>query len=158
MPRQHSRGMCRIFLAMSHQQINYIKKSFAPESKTNLRDLIAATGLVILLKLDSNHRFFSREMPNLGQNPDIGKSTGPRSSNGENSRGPMKTLIVLVLLSGKKKIAVGSPSMGIIMLKKIRSCKNYGGPVKLRISMWLPVLQSSKGPKVFPMSENQRFF
>ena len=27
--------------------------------KANLRDLIAATGLVILLKLDSNHRFFS---------------------------------------------------------------------------------------------------
>ena len=33
---------------------------------------------------------------------DIGKSTGPRSSTGENSGGPMKTLIVLVLLSGKK--------------------------------------------------------
>ena len=29
------------------------------ENKANLRDLIAATGLVILLKLDSNHRFFS---------------------------------------------------------------------------------------------------
>ena len=28
-------------------------------NKTNLRDLIAGTGLVILLKLDSNHRFFS---------------------------------------------------------------------------------------------------
>ena len=27
--------------------------------KANLRDLIAATGLIILLKLDSNHRFFS---------------------------------------------------------------------------------------------------
>ena len=26
--------------------------------KANLRDLIAATGLVILLKLDSNNRFF----------------------------------------------------------------------------------------------------
>ena len=34
---------------------------------------------------------------------DIGKSTGPRSSTGENSGGPMKTLIVPVLLSGKKK-------------------------------------------------------
>ena len=33
---------------------------------------------------------------------DIGKSIGPRSSTGENSGGPMKTLIVLVLLSGKK--------------------------------------------------------
>ena len=30
-----------------------------PGNKANLRDLIAATGLVILLKLDSNHRFFS---------------------------------------------------------------------------------------------------
>ena len=29
-------------------------------NKANLRDLIAATGLVILLKLDLNHRFFSR--------------------------------------------------------------------------------------------------
>ena len=28
-------------------------------NKANLRDLIAATGLIILLKLDSNHRFFS---------------------------------------------------------------------------------------------------
>ena len=30
---------------------------------------------------------------------DIGKSTGPRSSTGENSGGPMKTLVVPVLLS-----------------------------------------------------------
>ena len=37
-------------------------------NKANLRDLIAATGLVILLKLDSNRRFFSRETPNWGQN------------------------------------------------------------------------------------------
>ena len=42
--------------------------------------------------------------------------------------------------------------MGILMLKKIRSCKNFGGPVKLGFSMWLPVLRSGKGPKVFPMS------
>ena len=37
-------------------------------NKANLRDLIAATCLVIFLKLDSNHRFFSRETPDLGQN------------------------------------------------------------------------------------------
>ena len=37
-------------------------------NKANLGDLIAATGLVILLKLDSNCRFFSRETPNLGKN------------------------------------------------------------------------------------------
>ena len=30
------------------------------KNKANLRDLIAATGLVILLKLDSNRRFFAR--------------------------------------------------------------------------------------------------
>ena len=30
------------------------------ENKANLRDLIAATGLVILLKLDSNRQFFAR--------------------------------------------------------------------------------------------------
>ena len=28
-------------------------------NKANLRDLIAANGIVILLKLDSNHRFFN---------------------------------------------------------------------------------------------------
>ena len=50
-------------------------------------------------------------------NPDIGKSTGPRSSTGENSGGPMKTIVVPVLLSGKKN-PVGSPSMGTLMLKK----------------------------------------
>ena len=31
----------------------------AGENKANLRDLIAATSLIILLKLDSNRRFFS---------------------------------------------------------------------------------------------------
>ena len=41
---------------------------FASYNKANLRDLIAATGLVILLKLDSNCLFFSRETPNLGKN------------------------------------------------------------------------------------------
>ena len=30
------------------------------KNKANLRDLTATTGLVILLKLDSNHRFFSQ--------------------------------------------------------------------------------------------------
>ena len=34
-------------------------RQFCIHNKANLRDLIAATGLVILLKLDSNHRFFS---------------------------------------------------------------------------------------------------
>ena len=38
------------------------------QNKANLRDLIIATGLVILLKLDSNRPFFSRETPNLRQN------------------------------------------------------------------------------------------
>ena len=35
------------------------KSTKLQHNKANLRDLIAATGLVILLKLDSNHRFFS---------------------------------------------------------------------------------------------------
>ena len=35
----------------------------------------------------------------------------------------------------------------------MRSCKSFGGPLKLGFSMWLPVLRSGKGPKVFPMSE-----
>ena len=34
-------------------------------NKANLRDLIAATGLVILLKLDSNHQFFSPCEPEI---------------------------------------------------------------------------------------------
>ena len=32
------------------------------KKKANLRDLIAATGLVILIKLDSNHQFFFNHM------------------------------------------------------------------------------------------------
>ena len=44
-------------------------------------------------------------------------------------------------------------SMGVLILKNyIRSCKSFGGPVKLGFSMWWPVLRSSKGPKVFSMS------
>ena len=34
----------------------------------------------------------------------------------------------------------------------MRSCKSFEGPVKLGFSMWLPVLRSGKGLKVFPMS------
>ena len=35
-------------------------KLFSYNNKANLRDLLTVTGLVILLKLDSNHRFFSQ--------------------------------------------------------------------------------------------------
>ena len=89
----------------------------------------------------------------IGHLSDIGKSTCPRSSTGENSGGPMKTIVVPVLLSGKKN-SVGSPSIGPLMLKKkMRSCESFGGPVKLGFSMWSSVLRSVKGPKVFPMSD-----
>ena len=44
------------------------------------------------------------------------------------------------------------PFLRTIMLKKIWSCKSFGGPVKLRFSIWLPVLRSGRVPKVFPMS------
>ena len=40
--------------------VNEITTFFMITNKANLRDLIAATGLVILLKLDSNCRFFAR--------------------------------------------------------------------------------------------------
>ena len=41
--------------------LHHIKPSYQLTiNKANLRDLIAATGLVILLKLDSNRRFFAR--------------------------------------------------------------------------------------------------
>ena len=50
------------FLFVSHQLdqpfLRYGQNSDWPWNKANLRDLIAATGLVILLKFDPNHRFF----------------------------------------------------------------------------------------------------
>ena len=51
------------------------------------------------------------------------------------------------------KKSLRDPSSGTLMLKKIRSCKSFGGPVKLGFSMWFtgpPV--RSKGPrsKSFP--------
>ena len=39
--------------------------------------------------------------------------------------------------SGNKP-PVGSPSMGTLMMKTIRSCKSFGGQVKLGFSMWIP--------------------
>ena len=42
-----------------HDDLAEIPVRWAHKNKANLRDLIAATGLVILLKLDSNRRFFS---------------------------------------------------------------------------------------------------
>ena len=42
-----------------HSNVNYEKKIRTRINKANRRDLIAATSLVILLKLDSNRRFFS---------------------------------------------------------------------------------------------------
>ena len=54
-------------------------------------------------KKDSSFRRFMPQ-PNLNSMfTDIGKSTGPRSPTSENSGGPMKTVVVPVLLSGKKK-------------------------------------------------------
>ena len=74
------------------------------------------------------------------------KTTGPRSSTCKNSGKPL-------LFRSNRKIALGSPSTGILMLKKNRSCKSFGGPVKLGFYMWLSVSQSGKGPKVFRMSD-----
>ena len=42
-----------------HFENSKLNKPCDNNNKANLRDLIAATGLVILLKLDSNRRFFS---------------------------------------------------------------------------------------------------
>ena len=95
-----------------------------------------------------------QELPVSKQHTDIGKSTGPRSSTGENSGGPMKTLSVPVLLSGKKSCCKESLYGDSNVKKKIGPIKSFGGPVKLGFSMWLPVLRSGKGPKVFPMSEH----
>ena len=46
---------CTIHLS----QIYKANATYVKINKANLRDLIAATGLVILLKFDPNHRFFS---------------------------------------------------------------------------------------------------
>ena len=57
--------------ALSEEVVMNIRHNMCSKlqfNKANLRDLIAGTGLVILLKLDSNRRFFSRETPNLGKN------------------------------------------------------------------------------------------
>ena len=52
-PKRHPIShLCGMFFVVNFQR--YFKKN-----KANLRDLIAATGLVILLKLDLNLRFFS---------------------------------------------------------------------------------------------------
>ena len=90
---------------------------------------------------------------------DIAKSTSPRSLTSKN--GGRKTLVVAVLLSGKK-LCVGNPSVENLMLKKIRSCKTVGGPVRREFFKCLPVLWSGKGQKVFAMSDdfywNMRFY
>ena len=52
-------GICKIVLRCSLKLQPAMLRSVWIKNKTNLRDLIAATGLVILLKLDSNRRFFS---------------------------------------------------------------------------------------------------
>ena len=81
--------------------------------------------------------------------PDIGKSTGPR---------PVKTVEdrwkpLLCRSSCPVKKSCREPLYGDFSVEKmIRSCKSFGGPEKLGFSMWLPVLRSGKGPKVFPMS------
>ena len=49
--RQEVKGLCECPEALEIFQMDL--------NKANLRDLIAVTGLLILLKLDSNHRFFS---------------------------------------------------------------------------------------------------
>ena len=119
-------------------------------------------GICVLVSLDPKDQqpapWSSTYWPpsTLTPTADIGKSTGPRSLTGENSGGPMKTIVVPVLLSGKKKNPVGGPSMGTLMLKEMSSCKSFGGPVKLGFSMWSPALQSGKDPKVFPMSATVR--
>ena len=52
-------GICKIVLRCSLKLQPAMLRSVWIKNKTNLRDMIAATGLVILLKLDSNRRFFS---------------------------------------------------------------------------------------------------
>ena len=59
MKNHNSKNIMRCnYSLMLCSQIRYVNKN-----KVNLRDLIAATGLVVLLKLDSNHRFFWSAWP-----------------------------------------------------------------------------------------------
>ena len=48
-----------VYLNNDADKISWNCMALLSFNKANLRDLIAATGLIILLKLDSNHRFFS---------------------------------------------------------------------------------------------------
>ena len=86
-------------------------------------------------------------------NPDITKTTGPQSSTGKTSRRPTKTVIVVVLLSGKKN-PCGGPLYRESNVRKIRSCKTVGGPVKPGFFTFLQVLRSGKSLKVFVMTAN----
>ena len=51
-------GKCQLILKLAKDQCN-LHWTLPSENKANLRDLIAATGLVILHILDSNHQLFS---------------------------------------------------------------------------------------------------
>ena len=74
---------------------------------------LAAIWSKSLIVYASNCAIFLQEIPELkGHLSDIGKSTGPLSSTGENGGGPTKILIVPVLLSSKKFLW-GAPLWGL---------------------------------------------
>ena len=64
-------------LQTSHGNFSFFREYGIKVNKANLRDLIAATGLVILLKLDLNRRFFQPVWPwNLKDDPQNNKIIG----------------------------------------------------------------------------------
>ena len=66
-PSPRSNILLSLYQSLYNQvtQIDKYTQEKVTENKVNLRDLIAATGLVILLKLDTNRRFFSPCDPEL---------------------------------------------------------------------------------------------
>ena len=96
----------------------------------------------------SDHKFHELHDKNLIDFADIRKSTGPR---------PVKTVEdqwkpLLCWSSCPVKKSCREPLYGDSNVEKTRSCKSFGGPVKLGLSLLSPVLRPSKGPTVFPKS------
>ena len=53
------KGFTLVLIEVQDEDLPPVCRYLTAANKVNLRDLIAATSLVILLKLDSNHQFFS---------------------------------------------------------------------------------------------------
>ena len=100
------------------------------DNKANLRDLIAATSLIILLKLDSNHQFFS--LCDL----EIWWMTS------KNYRAPLFTLHqALCIISNPSAISNWSYCPGVL-----NSGQNWGFFVLCDLEIWRMNLKNNRAP------------